>query len=416
MKFLIVSNFILVTFITVFLAVNMNYANEDFDKDKNYLRDASAEGYVVVPGIKNNGPTEHIFYRKVGSGKNLLVFLPGNNTSSVVYSGVLNKFSAVESLNRNYTAIAIDYRGSGKSSYNTPISALRDFALDIESFLSSFHDIESYEVSLIGYSMGFPVAIELTNISPKRYQSIVGLAPVGTRGIRADFNKSNRGVDSSGKYWEDGDWVPIDNHDKSIDITGFHQRAWQGNNRNFATVKNTWDMIVFNDSLKFDLSKNITTDLDAIDASTYISVLKDCLSIQYMPESLFYTHTFNASSIDFLPHTNSDGKEITISAMNKISDFENKHVLLVKAGSDINNWRGDLVIDDQSFSNTYDDLTSVGAKVTLVSIDAGHTYDHGMVITHPEKMVLLIDAFLNGDLTNNKTNSILEAPIFYRRN
>ncbi len=384
------------------------------EKSMTSLARSGAENYVLVSGSKVGDPGEHIFYRKVGRGKKLLVFLSGNNTSSTVFDGVLNQFRASVFLNDCYTVIAADYRGSGKSSYNTPISALRDFAMDMDKTLLSFNDIHDYEISLVAYSMGFPVAMEMVDMAPERYQSVVGFAPVGTRGIRAEFNSENEGIDNKGRCWEAGDWVPINDATKGIEITAFHQRAWQGVQRSFLSVKNTWDAIVFNDSLQFDLHKNRPTYPGMIDAACYTNTLSDCLDIQYMPESLFYAHTFNGSGVELSLNRNSDGTDVSIQTDNKIDAFSHKNVLLVKAHMNIVEWRGDLVIDDASFWHSHDDLNSAGANVTSILIDANHGFDHGMVIVHPEKITALLMTYFSGALVEQKASSILGAPIVYK--
>ncbi len=379
-----------------------------------FLKSSGAKGYVVVSGAKDGDPSEQIFYRKIGRGKKLLVLLSGNNTSSKVFDGVLNQFRASLFLNNHYTVIAVDYRGSGKSSYNTPISALQDFALDIDKVLLSFSDINNYEISLVAYSMGFPVAIEMLNMSPERYQSVVGFAPVGTRGIRAEFNSGNEGVDNKGQCWKAGDWIPVNDITKGLEITAFHQRAWQGVHRSFLSVKNTWDAIVFNDSLKFDLNKNRSTHQGGLDTACYTSTLADCLGIQYMPESLFYAHTFNGSGVELPSSRNSDGTDVCIETDNKMGVFAQKNVLLVKAHMNMTEWRGDLVIDDASFWHSHDDVNTAGANVTSILIDANHGFDHGMVIAHPEKITTLLMTYFSGSLVEQKASSILGAPIIYK--
>ncbi len=384
------------------------------DKETTSLESSGAEGYMVVSGVNKGDPSETIFYRKVGRGKKLLVLLSGNNTSSTVFEGVMNQFRASCFLNNHYTVIATDYRGSGKSSYNTPIGSLRDFAVDIDKVLLSFFDVDDYEISLVAYSMGFPVAMEMLNISPKRYETIVGFAPVSTRGIRAEFNNVNEGVDNKGQTWNSGDWVPIDDTAKGIEITAFHQRAWQGVQRSFLSVKNTWDAIVFNDSLKFDLNKSRPTHHGMIDAACYTNTLSDCLGVQYMPESLFYAHTFNGSGVELPLNRNSDGTDVSIQTDNKMGVFLHKNVLLVKAHMDMKEWRGDLVIDDRSFWHSHDDLNLAGANVTSILIEANYGFDHGMVIVHPEKITALLMTFFSGSLVEQKASAILGAPITYK--
>ncbi len=376
------------------------------------LSNAPAFGKVT---IRNGKTHEHIHFRKVGYGKHLLVLIPGNNTSGAVYNAFLNQFRAQHRLQKEFTALAFDYRGSGNSSYNQAITSLADFAHDFHKALNSFDDIHSYKRSIVAYSMGFAVAMELVNIAPKDYHSLIGLAPVGTRGNRVTFSEKTAGKDNNGKIWRAGDWVPVHDDTQEFSATRFQQRFWQGQQRTFQNIKNTWDALVFNDALKYNLLEGKAELIDLHTSPAYLNALEDCLSIQYMPASLFFTHTFNISGADLPSKINSDGSQQRIPTRNKMAAFKGKNILLVKAQSDGQKWRGDMVIDDHSFFQTAQDLAKAQATVQTVLINAGQGYDHGLTITHPSELSELIHQYLTEKLDQPRIENVLAAKVQLHR-
>ncbi len=378
---------------------------------KQALRNAPAEGKI---SIANANTQEHIHFRKVGQGKQLLVLIPGNNTSGAVYHGLLNQLRAQTELRKAFTALALDYRGSGKSSYNTPIQSLSDFAADFDKVLQHFSDLKEYQITLVGYSMGFAVAMDLADMAPKKYQTLVGIAPVGTRGKRIVFNDSTSGIDDAGHPWKPGDWVPSSDDKNQFSATHFHQRAWQGKSRNFQTVKSTWDALVFNDYIKFDINTAQTSPNTLQGSPLYRNALTDSLTVQYMPASLFFTHNYNISGVDLPIKTNSDGTRYSVPTKNKMASFKGKNVLLIKAETAMDKWRGDLVIEDHEFFDTAEDLTHAGASVNTLLIGADQGYDHGITVTHAGPLSKLIASYLQGTLSKTLAEDTLSATVQYQ--
>lgn len=369
-------------------------------------------GLVSVEGVQNGDPEESIYVKKVGNGPQTLVFLPGNNTSGVVFNGMLNLLRADNTLNQRYTVYAFDYRGSGNSSYNTPITGLSDFASDFESVMDKIGDFPDSDVTLVGYSMGFAVALELAILNPDRYSGLIGLAPVGTRGTRVQFNASSAGADSNSTVWQAGDYVPINDDNAGIFATEFHQRSWQGVNRTYDNVKFIWDMLVFNDTLDYDPVNLVAGDTSYQSHVDYEDTLFDVLYVQYMPESLYYTHKFNVSALPGGTNNNSDGSTVTVAGDDRLGNLlSGKTALLVKAKSDFVNWRGDLVITDNIIATSKYDLKQAGATTTAVMIEAGQNYDHGLAIVKASQMVQLIDAHLQTGLNEADTEILLGATV-----
>ncbi len=369
---------------------------------------AIGAGSIVIDGIQTSDPKESIYVRKVGHGPQTLVLVPGNNTSGKIFEGMLQYFRSIEAFNNAYTVYTFDYRGSGNSSYNKEITSLKDFALDFEKVMNKIDGFPTSGVTLVGYSMGFGVALEMMIANPSRYANIVSLTGIGTRGVRVSFaNAGQAGTDSAGQTWAVGDWVTVTDDAKGITAAGFQQRSWQGDQRTLANVKFVWDMVVYNDVLKYNINTFAIGDATFTNDINYENSLLDGLYVQYMPESLYYAHKFNVSNFD-VTHTNGSGSVVTIAGDRRLGTLLNgKKALLVKATTDFATWRGDQVIYDNYTATSKYDLKQAGGTVTAVMIGANQGYDHGFPVSHPLQTVKLIDAFLGGNLSSSSAATAL---------
>ncbi|MWG35727.1 intracellular short-chain-length polyhydroxyalkanoate depolymerase [Halomarina oriensis] len=102
-----------------------------------------------------------------------LVLLHGNMTSSKHWDLVL------DAIDERFDVYAMDMRGFGASSYETPVDSLADFAADVGPFadavgLDSFH--------LWGWSTGGGVAMQFAAEHPERVERLVLMDSVSTRG------------------------------------------------------------------------------------------------------------------------------------------------------------------------------------------------------------------------------------------
>jgi pimeloyl-ACP methyl ester carboxylesterase len=333
-----------------------------------------------------SGETIHV--RRAGRGPAPVVLLPGNNCSGGSFDALLRAVEADPDVRGRYTFFAPDYRGSGKSSYRRPVESLEDFARDFADVVASDPLLRKGGITLVGHSMGFGVAQCMVALDPSRYVGLVSLAGIGTRGVRVIFAGSTVGTDpESGKAYVPGDWAD------SMRAVAFQQRTWSGPNRTRETVAATWNMIVYNDILKFDLGRQVATDPSYLSDPGYENSIADVLTTVYMPQSLYASHRFNATATE-VKHTNHDGTAVVIPGANRLAGFRGKNVLLVKAGTDRIGWRGDLVVADSITQNTKYDLRRAGARVTAVMLKPGIGYDHGFPIHHPAETLRLITAFI----------------------
>lgn len=371
------------------------------------------EGAIIIDGVLPGDPKESIYVRKVGHGPQTIVLVPGNNTSGAAFDGIMGFFRSIDTLNDGYTVYTFDYRGSGKSSYNKKISSLKDFATDFEKVMNNITNFPTSGVTLVGYSMGFGAGLEMLIANPGRYSNIVSLTGIGTRGIRVSFNAGQAGIDRAGQVWANGDWLKVSNDTNGTIGAEFQQRSWQGDQRTFGNVKAIWDLVVYNDILKYDISKAFTaaavTDLTFTTTPNYTNSLLDGFNIQYMPESLYYSHKFNVSPLNVVKATpNADGTVVTIPGDGRLGGIlAGKKAMLVKASTDFANWRGDQVIYDNYTATTKYDMKQAGATVTAVMINPNQGYDHGFPVAKPLETARLIDTFIKGSLSATTASAAL---------
>lgn len=121
--------------------------------------------------ILNNG--ERLGYREAGSGEQTLLLIHGNMTSSKHWQPVL------EAMPDGYRMIAVDMRGFGISTYNTPVNSLKDFADDIKEFVDI---LGLTDFAVAGWSTGGGVAMELVANYAGYANKLILLESVGYTG------------------------------------------------------------------------------------------------------------------------------------------------------------------------------------------------------------------------------------------
>jgi Predicted hydrolases or acyltransferases (alpha/beta hydrolase superfamily) len=116
---------------------------------------------------------EKIAYRQCGSGKQNLVLIHGNMSSSVHMQPLMEK------LEPYFTIYAPDMRGFGDSSYCKPFDSLEEVGNEIEEFLEikSVHD-----PILLGWSTAGGVIMEMAAKQNADIKSIILLSSVGIKG------------------------------------------------------------------------------------------------------------------------------------------------------------------------------------------------------------------------------------------
>lgn len=131
---------------------------------------------IVIP----NG--ESIAYREQGQG-DVFVLVHGNMSSSQHFDILLDK------LPLNIRTIAVDLRGFGQSSYNTPVNHLKDFSDDIKALLDAL-EVHSYK--MLGWSTGGGIVMQHAIDYPDQVEALFLVESVGISGYPI-FRKDDQG-------------------------------------------------------------------------------------------------------------------------------------------------------------------------------------------------------------------------------
>lgn len=118
-----------------------------------------------------NGET--IAYRERETGERPLILVHGN------YSSSRHMDVFFENLPSDYKLYAPDLRGFGDSSYETPISSMKDFSDDLAAFMKS---LGLSEADFIGWSLGGGVVLQLAADHPEAVRRSVVIGSVGLKG------------------------------------------------------------------------------------------------------------------------------------------------------------------------------------------------------------------------------------------
>ncbi|HEM3696116.1 TPA: alpha/beta hydrolase [Streptococcus suis] len=137
------------------------------------------KSYPIYKQTLNNG--EELAFSQTGQRGPVLVLLHGNLSSSVHF------YHLMEALEDSYRLIAIDMRGFGHSSYKNPVHSLQELAQDILELMEQL-DIPRY--SVLGWSTGGGVALEMAALRPETIDQVFLLSSVGIQGYLSP-NKSN---------------------------------------------------------------------------------------------------------------------------------------------------------------------------------------------------------------------------------
>jgi len=169
---------------------------------------------VVLPSIDTFakqtiavGTGETLAYIKAGTGERSVILLHGNQVSSLYFYPLLARVP------ENYTFYAVDMRGFGDSSYNSPISSMKDLSDDIDSFASA---LEIDDFDLIGWSLGGAVAMDYASRHAERVHALALLSSAGLYGYPLydseqnpypdkEAMKANRAVSAPLAALENGD-------------------------------------------------------------------------------------------------------------------------------------------------------------------------------------------------------------------
>ncbi|OZM58372.1 alpha/beta hydrolase [Lottiidibacillus patelloidae] len=130
------------------------------------------------------GNGETLGYREREGGEKTLLLIHGNMTSSKHWDLVM------ENIDSSYKLYAIDLRGFGISTYNTPIASLKDLTNDVKLFVDA---IGLSTFSVMGWSSpGGGVSMQFAAEYPHYVENLILLASISSRGYPF-FNSDGMG-------------------------------------------------------------------------------------------------------------------------------------------------------------------------------------------------------------------------------
>jgi 2-hydroxy-6-oxonona-2,4-dienedioate hydrolase len=215
----------------------------------------------------DNGET--IGYRETGEGsrgQNILL-IHGNLTSSKHWDLLMENFP------NDYKIYAVDLRGFGISSYQQPIENLKDFAEDIKQLIEI---LNLDNLTVVGWSTGGGVGMQLAANYPQMVKNLVLLASVGIKGY--PLPKLNlQGIPINGKFL-------VTREELLKDAVRVLPIAKAQKNRNKAFLKNLWDYLIYQQKKP--------------DPQRYEEYLEDMLTQRNYVDVIYALSRFNISDYD----------------------------------------------------------------------------------------------------------------------
>lgn len=199
--------------------------------------------YPVLSLKLSNGET--LSYREAGSGKETVLLIHGNMSSSVHWQIVMAE------LEKNYHVIAPDMRGFGDSSYLNRFSTIRELADDLKEFVARLK-LDNFTV--VGWSTGGCVALELTADLPEKVRKVILLSSVPPIGYPI-YKKDAQGKPILTQPLTSKEEIEGD----TIQVTPL-LRAYETNDR--AKLRAVWDAAIYN--LNKPCNEDYELYLDAI--------------------------------------------------------------------------------------------------------------------------------------------------------
>ncbi|MDP3487335.1 MAG: alpha/beta hydrolase, partial [Bacillota bacterium] len=167
--------------------------------------------------------------REAGAGEKTLLLIHGNMSSSIHWDVL------IEQLESHFKLYAIDLRGFGDSTYNSPIDSIKDFAGDVKTFLA-LKNINSFAV--VGWSTGGGVALELAADLPEQVTHVILLESVGVKGYPM-FKKDATGQPILTELIKTREDIASD----AVQVVPILHAYATGNS---ALLKMVWDAVIYN--------------------------------------------------------------------------------------------------------------------------------------------------------------------------
>lgn len=211
--------------------------------------------------LLENGET--ISYRERAGGEDKLLLIHGNMTSSKHWDLL------IDALDERYKLYAIDMRGFGGSSYHQPIDSIQDLTDDVKQFV----DILGLETfSLIGWSTGGAVSMQLAIDYQDRITNLILLASASTRGYPF-LNVNAAGETFRLKSKAEIEQDPV----KSLPVL----KAYETRNKEF--LKALWNTVIYTTKQPLE--------------NLYDQYIEDMLTQRNLTDIYHALNTFNISDV-----------------------------------------------------------------------------------------------------------------------
>lgn len=161
-----------------------------------------------------NGET--IAYQEREGGEKKVLLIHGNMTSSKHWDLVL------ENMDPMFKLYAVDMRGFGFSTYHKKINSIKDFSDDIKAFVDS---IGLQNFSIIGWSTGGAVGMQLAADYPACCEKLILLASASTRGYPFNDLEGRRLTTYDAIMADPGKTIPIQHAYDTLDYD-FLKTVW----------------------------------------------------------------------------------------------------------------------------------------------------------------------------------------------
>lgn len=116
---------------------------------------------------------EIMAYREAGEGDKVLILVHGNYSSSIHLDVIM------ENMPDGYKMYAPDMRGFGDTTYNNPISSLKELAADIKLFVDK---LGLKKFNIFGWSLGGGVVLQFAADYPEYLDKTIISGSVGVKG------------------------------------------------------------------------------------------------------------------------------------------------------------------------------------------------------------------------------------------
>lgn len=127
---------------------------------------------ILLKSVKlPNG--ENMAYREMGDGDKVLILIHGN------YSSSLHLDVIMENMPEGYKMYAPDLRGFGDTTYNNPISTLKELSDDVKLFAD---ELGLKNFNIFGWSLGGGVVLQFAADYPEYVNKVMVSGSVGIKG------------------------------------------------------------------------------------------------------------------------------------------------------------------------------------------------------------------------------------------